>query len=1098
MQPDPIYDPQEDDRFYRPQLKALEGGGETSDPKRGHLRDASKPQNDAAKDEAASLQHLTTMQGSVLGVVNFAKTNRGKLIVGGAVAGFVSLIIVGFIALLPLKIMHIMNNVQSRFYAGAENATQRETDSLMSTYLRKYALNKLDPERCRSTINKDCKARVVGDNLVQRLYRGWAQSNLEEKLAEKYGLELEVRRAGGVNHYWVKTPGLPDANIDDFVSSKNNMDIWDSKGFQKVSKSQVREIFHSAYAGETRWKQVMYRFKVGRLLESKFGIKRCLVFCDTKDNLSEWKNKKKQAALVFLTQRILVPRSEMTQLLVLCIIEGCDMNSITSEPEVPQVDEEGCKKYCLDNGDPRSATEREVSSRLASMVAAWRLEGPEGEKKIKQLLSQYDEWSKKGFLAALTSKASALIVSRETPEGKAKAGKAAEQLSSVLRQLGYISFVHTAYKLIHGLPTTLQKMNYVMNSSTMVGFYSMYRTYSDECAKNGKTCDAEILGSMTDALSAGNHNPDNPNDHEYGGTAEAEGAPLYGALLGGNSTGGRNILSSLFGGKALAATTATAKPSYSCYDGKKDYPLPAGKLVCPEEELGGMSAFAAKIKELFDGPIGQAMDAVDETFDRILTLINKLIGYLVNFLANLPLIRNLVEQIISLIRLAAGRLALDKFLEAILQYMLKPPPVGTNNSGGRTFDMIAGGGDVSGNDFTHHGLGGQTLSAQQLLTILNDQQQEKLQQYRSKSFFARMFDTESDYSPVSKLAMAVPFDARQGASGAFASFLANPLAKITSGFGLLFNNSPAYAAATATDTVIKDPFGVSQYGIPQGPLIIRSGDPEKPGPLDGQDLWSVDQSQFWDEYCVSGSPYYITDNWNKPFDEVSNPIGYRINPETVMPENDTPNPCLLVQSAVGSAGANFSTDVLTPDDLAGSQIVSAPSTGEAVPPSTPTGDSTTPCDSRTQDLGVYTGYQNGSPVQIRLCSVPNLPCSNEECNGGYGIKGANGHALVNSTVSKNFYELVAAANAAGVSLSANSTFRTIEHQQALCPCDGVRVAKPGYSNHQMGYAIDFAGLPSSAGPVPGNSIWNWLSANANKFGIYNYQAEAWHWSVNGH
>lgn len=150
------------------------------------------------------------------------------------------------------------------------------------------------------------------------------------------------------------------------------------------------------------------------------------------------------------------------------------------------------------------------------------------------------------------------------------------------------------------------------------------------------------------------------------------------------------------------------------------------------------------------------------------------------------------------------------------------------------------------------------------------------------------------------------------------------------------------------------------------------------------------------------------------------------------------------------------------------------------------------CAANTKDLGIQDGYTDGKKVKIRVCAVPNLPSSGEESNNGYGVSGAGGGAVVNSRVSGAVYAMVDAAKKDGVNLTAGSSFRTMSHQQALCPCDGVSVAHPGYSNHQMGLAIDFS-ISSQSG-----QFWNWLSNNAADFGYKNYAPEPWHWSPTGH
>ncbi|PJE65304.1 hypothetical protein COU91_02370 [Candidatus Saccharibacteria bacterium CG10_big_fil_rev_8_21_14_0_10_47_8] len=162
------------------------------------------------------------------------------------------------------------------------------------------------------------------------------------------------------------------------------------------------------------------------------------------------------------------------------------------------------------------------------------------------------------------------------------------------------------------------------------------------------------------------------------------------------------------------------------------------------------------------------------------------------------------------------------------------------------------------------------------------------------------------------------------------------------------------------------------------------------------------------------------------------------------------------------------------------------------------------CANHTKDLGIEDGYSGGNVVKIRVCALPNLPSTDDESNDGYGVSGANGGAVVNSRVSGAVYAMVEAAKKDGVTLTAISSFRSMAHQQYLCDhntnCSSGtydRVARPGTSNHQAGLAIDFGGLPSSAGPVSGNAFWEWLSKNADSFGYKNYPAEAWHWSPTG-
>ena len=52
-------------------------------------------------------------------------------------------------------------------------------------------------------------------------------------------------------------------------------------------------------------------------------------------------------------------------------------------------------------------------------------------------------------------------------------------------------------------------------------------------------------------------------------------------------------------------------------------------------------------------------------------------------------------------------------------------------------------------------------------------------------------------------------------------------------------------------------------------------------------------------------------------------------------------------------------------------------------------------------------------------------------------------------------------------------------------------ARPGTSTHERGLAIDFADC------APGNPCFQWLSAHAGAYGLFNLPSEPWHWSTTG-
>jgi len=119
-----------------------------------------------------------------------------------------------------------------------------------------------------------------------------------------------------------------------------------------------------------------------------------------------------------------------------------------------------------------------------------------------------------------------------------------------------------------------------------------------------------------------------------------------------------------------------------------------------------------------------------------------------------------------------------------------------------------------------------------------------------------------------------------------------------------------------------------------------------------------------------------------------------------------------------------------------------------------------------------TAYTKGSASQIKVITIGGKPTSK-----------ATGHA---------FLKMQKAAHEAGVYLAINSGFRTMSEQQYFYNCyktgkcnNGNLAAKPGYSNHQSGLALD---LTTSS----------WLAKNAGKYGfIRTVPSEAWHYEYTG-
>lgn len=99
-----------------------------------------------------------------------------------------------------------------------------------------------------------------------------------------------------------------------------------------------------------------------------------------------------------------------------------------------------------------------------------------------------------------------------------------------------------------------------------------------------------------------------------------------------------------------------------------------------------------------------------------------------------------------------------------------------------------------------------------------------------------------------------------------------------------------------------------------------------------------------------------------------------------------------------------------------------------------------------------------------------------------------GQFVLRKDAAESFNDMKQAAHADGVLLVVNSAFRTMEEQEKLRIEKPGLAAKPGYSPHQAGIAVD---LDVDGGT---NAAYRWLRMHAEFFGWYQPLAkEPWHW-----
>ena len=124
------------------------------------------------------------------------------------------------------------------------------------------------------------------------------------------------------------------------------------------------------------------------------------------------------------------------------------------------------------------------------------------------------------------------------------------------------------------------------------------------------------------------------------------------------------------------------------------------------------------------------------------------------------------------------------------------------------------------------------------------------------------------------------------------------------------------------------------------------------------------------------------------------------------------------------------------------------------------------------------GFVDGVPIPLSVVTIDGKP--------------------VEAATAEAFRAMRQAAAANGVRLQVVSGFRTMDEQRTLYRCylekncnNGNLAAKPGYSNHQSGQALDLNSKRAG--------VLAWLRSHASEFGFFEtIESEPWHWEFIQH
>lgn len=654
----------------------------------------------------------------------FFGTTRRKTTTGIATGGLIAgLAIGGFMGMMPMKLIFFANHIQNAGFGVITGNQEQLAENILSRYIVKQVMPGLTGACTTTNVNKSCAVVAPGNSQVSKLYNAWRDHNLEGKLAKNHG--FEIKRIN--NKFYLNVKGIPgDVDLGDVQRFKN----FDGNLFAEIDhpdRQKIRSIARTSLNGETRFKNRVLYYQTARLLERKYGIKRCLVMCSTRD---AWNDKtkdlkdKSQIAKIHMMERVFAPQNEAFQLLLECGLGGFDCTEMLDAD---------------DDGNRMTKYERDLAARLI----AYR--NTMGLSKYTELLQDSEDLRKRGLVTRMSEKVFGPLLTKIS--------------AKAIPVVGWVdTVVLMAYGLTRAGPA-LMTLTYSLNAATAVAYYSTVQTTASE-QMLGES-DPYALGSMTELFDQ------NPENDQNG--AGAESSPLYGIVTGDTpiaSTASNPLF--MFG----ATTADQSVRRYQC-NNPEDIPNP----ICPEEAfdersksrltnfVGGVSSwltFASSSVKLGNIDLLTIMELWKTSSDWLFGKLSVVIDWIVKSIIPeswLQAIADFAEPYIE---------ALTKYFATFVVSMLT-----TNPSGARLFNIAVAGSLISARE---QGIasGGEVLDNKTVLEIQAEQEEFERIAFESKPFFERMFDTTDKRSAVSRFAMSMP-TSTGGFQSKLASFFANPL-----------------------------------------------------------------------------------------------------------------------------------------------------------------------------------------------------------------------------------------------------------------------------------------------------------------------------------
>jgi len=465
---------------------------------------AQKAAQTAAKSVAPEVVAAVGVARQVKSVLwNTPGRKRASIVSGVALAIIVALVL-GIAVILPDELISLMTDLENHFFASVEHDLDKESDKLVSKYIKERILQRLGSD-CESSVDLDkcvAKSRPGGNDEPASedpiegeggLFDKYDGSDLAKQFTEK-GITFTSEG----DRVFMNAKGLPGGKIDltDFMKSDDANLFEDPRLVASGFADTLEAVKESLVVTNGSYLHNIFT----KLISNRFGGNWCFSDCDPGNEEQD------RANLTPADEQNAQEAVDDVNIEATATVESDAINCLANTECDPTQRTAGTENAADDPsaGTPTSAFEDTASEDLVNLPP-FSIDG------IKNLIQNFQALKAQGIDALADAVAD--VIGNVT--GASVTGEMVQQVIEKFSPILWIQLAAQAVNFIGSAQTKISSFGYLLRETPDMGNFITDASASDETKSGFNHPQATMLGSLTDGLSAdGSTAESSPNVRE--------------------------------------------------------------------------------------------------------------------------------------------------------------------------------------------------------------------------------------------------------------------------------------------------------------------------------------------------------------------------------------------------------------------------------------------------------------------------------------------------------------------------------------------------------------------------------------------------------